>query len=180
MLNASLPAEAEPVVTLSDRKVYHLTAASVLGQVGNWRDRAWAFSLAEGWHAIEDWGAWASKRNPKVSFGTTCKPGERIRVLLRLRLPPATETGAVVYANETSVKNVRLTGAPQWVAFEATVKENGCCDILLKRVGQVVQHEQSRELFIGIDAIAYHKSDDLIGRLEVLEAILSPGQPLIM
>jgi glycosyltransferase involved in cell wall biosynthesis len=179
MLTASLPAEIEPVMTLTDRRVYELTASSVLGQAGNWRDRAVAFVLAENWHDIEEWGTWSNKRNATLSFGTTCKAGERIRVLLRLRLPPPTDTGAVNLTDGTSIKNVRLTALPQWVAFEATVKENCRCDIIIQRVGQVVHLQPARELFFGIDALAYHKSDDIIGRLDVLEAILSPGKPLV-
>lgn len=179
-LVASLPATTEPAVTLSAGKVYNLTTSRVKGQDDDWRDRIVAFALVENWYPIENWGAWSSKRVAKLSFGTTCNPGERIRVLARLRLPPPADTGVVTLKPIDCVeaRSVRLTGLPQWVAFEATVNEERCCNVQLQRVGHVGQLDTNREIFTGIDAIAYHKSGDIASRLDVLEAICMPGHPL--
>ena len=180
-LVASLPATAEPAVTLAAGKVYDLTTPRVSGQDNDWRDRIAAFVLAENWYPIENCGAWSSKCMAKLSFGTTCNPGEKIRVLARLRLPPANDTGGVVTLKPTDgikSRSVRLTGSPQWVAFEATVNAERCCNVQVQRVGQVVHLDGNREVFIGIDSIAYHKSDDLASRLDVLEAICMPGHLL--
>jgi glycosyltransferase involved in cell wall biosynthesis len=179
-LIASLPASNEPAVTLTDRKVYKLAAPHVKGQDSDWRDRKVAFALAKNWYPMEEWGAWSRKPVAKLSFGTTCNSGERIRVLVSLRLPPPNDIGVVTLSpiGGVDAKSVRLSGSPQWVAFEATVNDEKCCDILLQRVGQVVQLEPSRELFIGIDAIVYHRSDDIVSRMDVLEAILMPGHLL--
>jgi hypothetical protein len=180
MLAASLPATAEPVVTLAAGRVYELTAPRVRGQDNDWRDRSLAFVLIENWFLIEDWGAWSSKPVAKLSFGTTCNPGERIRVLARLKLPPPTDTGLVTLKPTDGIKSrsVRLTGLPQWVAFEATVNEERCCTVQVQRVGHVVQLDTTRELFVGVDALVYHKSDDIASRLDVLEAICMPGHLL--
>lgn len=179
-LVASLPATAEPAVTLAAGKVYDLTTPRVRGQDNDWRDRIVAFVLAENWYPIENFGAWSSKRMAKLSFCTTCNPGDKIRVLARLRLPPPTDVGLVTLqpTDGTKSRSVRLTGLPQWVAFEATVNEERCCNVQVQRVGQVVQLETVRELFVGIDAVAYHKSDDIASRLDVLEAICMPGHLL--
>jgi len=173
----SLPATAEPAVTLAAGKVYDLTTLRVKGQDNDWRDRIVAFVLVENWYPMEDWGAWSSKRMAKLSFGTTCNPGEKIRVLARLRLPPPNDTGVVTLKPTDGIKSrsVRLTGSPQWVAFEATVNEERCCNVQVQRVGHVVQLETHREIFTGIDAVVYHKSDDIASRLDVLEAICMPG-----
>ncbi|MCA3279067.1 MAG: glycosyltransferase [Roseomonas sp.] len=177
---ASLPATNEPAVTLAERKVYKLTAPRVKGQDSDWRDRKVAFALAKNWHLIEDWGAWSRKPVARLLFGTTCNSGERIRVLVSLRLPPPTDIGVVTLSTNGGVdaRSVRLSGSPQWVAFEATVNEEKCCEILLQRVGHVLHFEINRELFVGIDAIVYHRSDDIMSRMDVLEAILMPGHLL--
>ena len=162
-------------VTLEAGRVYSFCRAEEdIRARASWVSRAAKFACSAGWWPAEDWGAWSFRRSAKIQFGTNLPGRSKIRLLMNLRLPPPTVSGALTIRNlANSSKEVFFSdGMPKWIQMEAETDELGVALIQLERFGEVQQLDPSRELFSGISSIAFYAKDDITSRMDIMESIV--------
>ncbi len=130
-----------------------------------------------GWHAVEGWGCWASSRRATLRFPTVLPGASPITLYLMLTLPDGTKFDAVSIVAEVggiSTRFGRFKAAPKWVVLDGKTDANGVVEIILVSSGQFGRAD-ARELYVGVQALAYCERRDVEARLSLIEKIALGG-----
>lgn len=160
-------------IELKSGEVYSFTRSARFDNSDNsWAVRSIRHACSHGWGNIEDWGVWSLRRLAEIAFDTNLPAGTKVRVLLNLRLPPDVMSTTVLTrdsSGQETVMNLKQTAA--WYNFLSVVDNRGRIHIYLDRMEGQARPVEGRTLYIGFSAIAYHASNDIEGRFNVLETI---------
>lgn len=129
----------------------------------------------KGWHPVESWGSWSRSRTSSIRFGTTLPEGSRITVGLKVRLPGS--GAAVVKVLSSGDYKTEFSGLPLkgcWKFITAMVKEGGSVEVTFNCVGDVMlQSEETRPLYLGLEAFGYAALDGVEERFSLLQEIIA-------
>ena len=160
-INCVIP--AGQIVTLGDRALQELVDDG---------ERLITIRMARvsGWHPVEEWGVWASRRRAKLRFLTSLPESEPIKIYLRLNLPEGTGTARVIVRCGEIETPARLQQGHEFIIADGAVGGHGAVEIDLLSQGPFSRPDK-REIFVGLTALAYASSTDLTGRISLLEKI---------
>jgi glycosyltransferase involved in cell wall biosynthesis len=130
-----------------------------------------------GWHSLEDWGCWASRRRAALRFGTRLPAGTEVTLYLHLKTPDGDECAdCSVRVGEDTTVFAGLGPVPQWVTAPGKIGDGGYLDIVLIS-GKGFSLNSNRGLYIGILGLAFAPTDDLEARLRTMANIVPGGLP---
>jgi ADP-heptose:LPS heptosyltransferase len=114
----------------------------------------------DGWHPVEQWGVWASRRVARLTAPTALPSGAKVLVALRLHAPPGShdarcvgEIGGVESAPR------KLTHVSRWQLFEGETRGLGMLGVTLRALG-VYGRPDPRELYVGLEAFGFCLAED--------------------
>jgi len=164
---------ARPAVRLKEGMVHRLRRQTRIDASNSWRDNSLKFLLGAGWWPVEDWGAWSKSPRAAITFATDLPAGAKVRVLAQVWLPPpAPQDVVVVGASDGLSSAIPLAQSyPRWVQIAGEIDEAGQLSVYFERVGMVRQEIVDHPLYVGLSAVAFHRSDNLIARLDLFEEI---------
>ncbi len=130
-----------------------------------------------GWHGLEGWGCWASRRRASLRLNTRLDPGTDALVYLRLQTPEGDNWAdcTIKIGARTTICN-GLGPASQWVTAPGKVEAGGVIDITLIS-GKGFNLQSPRGLYIGIVSLAVAPVNDTRARLRTIEQIVPGGLP---
>lgn len=130
-----------------------------------------------GWHSVEDWGVWASKRRAKLRFLTELAEHEPIKIYLRLNAPHGTRSARVLIRCGEIETQARIAESREFILADGGIARNGVLEIEILSQGPFSRPD-NRELYVGLTALAYCRSADPIGRVSLLEKITLYSEPI--
>jgi glycosyltransferase involved in cell wall biosynthesis len=145
-----------------------------INRLGNTTRKLVSFRMARagGWHSMEGWGVWASQRRARLRFRTELGENDEVKLYLLLRLPPDAEGAkCTVSAGAGDAVFDRLTEKAMFCQANGRIKAQGLMEIELLSAG-AFQVPDRRDLYIGLIALAFCRSADVLARVALLEEVL--------
>ncbi len=150
--------------------IYHLGNSYLSQQAATGKSLVnFRMARVAGWHPIENWGCWASRRSASLRFSTNLSAGTPIVLYLRLIAPGATVARCTIKIDRQEASSPPVTAKPSWCIVSGNVSSGGEVDITLVSIGKFDQPD-SRELFVGIQTLAYCAAD-LAARVALMEQL---------
>jgi glycosyltransferase involved in cell wall biosynthesis len=129
-----------------------------------------------GWHPIEKWVCWASKRSAFLRFRTELPAGTAVMVYCRLQAPGSSVARCTIRIDREEVSTVIVPPQPSWHIIPGSVSSDGELDINLLSAGRFDKLDD-RELYVGMRAVAYCATSDLASRVALMEQLYSEVDP---
>lgn len=142
-------------------------------------------AFAEGWRVVEASGTWMLESTAKLRLQTQCRPGQPVAVLLHVGTSPRVSEHNTIRVSasgpfskrrgqmKSQYSKVAGTNTDWWIRLIGEVDESGCLSVYLRVEGQVVSpNKADMPVALRLHAIGYAASDDVMGRLSLLEQVL--------
>jgi hypothetical protein len=130
-----------------------------------------------GWHGLEAWGCWTSRRRAVLRFYTRMQPGTEATVYLFLKTADGDVTAdCSIKIGDRSTFVDDLGPASRWCTASGPVGEHGALEVTIVS-GHGFYHRHGRELYAGVMAVAVAPTHDAALRFQVLERIVPGGVP---
>jgi len=142
-------------------------------------------AFAEGWRVVESSGTWMLESTAKLRLQTHCRPGQPLSVLLHVGTSPwvgehntvrISASGPFSRRRGQAKSQYSKLAAPStnwWIRMTGEVDELGCLTVYFRTEGTVVPPDKSDvPVALRLYAVGYAASDDVMGRLSLLEQVL--------
>jgi glycosyltransferase involved in cell wall biosynthesis len=159
--------------TLTSGTLYPISNNKIKTFASSLADDPVAFVLESGWYDVEGWGCWAKRAVAKISLQTELDDGETVRFLLDVRLPPPSSEGRICISVGGSEAFHIISPDSNWIWQSGVVGIDGLLEIQIRRLDMCENVDINRPLFFGVSFIAFNGSNDLSGRIEILESLWS-------
>ena len=129
--------QSRPIkIPINRASFYKLTGDALLERSRtSWPHQLMRLVRYSGWHPLEPWGSWSSKRRAQLRLNLGAEhAGQEASLYLELRLPPY-DADQQVWVSNSVGNSVALTslGAPRWVRCKVAVDDDGFINIYIER-----------------------------------------------
>ena len=126
-----------------------------------WSHKAATLALAEGWHALEPWGAWTARARASLRFFVDEAPGRDLAVTLHLVLPHGLDAARLRLGHGDATTTVELHGGePQPIVVRIPPGRNGAIAIDIASDPADARDDGLRALHVGLAALAVARIPD--------------------